>query len=149
MKAVAVMEHRPSRAGARGFPQLWRFAIEYLVALPLGAGLALIWANADAETYFRFVDASAPLVNDVAMVLFFALITKEIVEATAPGGVLHTWRRAAMPVLASVGVVTLPVLLFAWLVRVFDEPMLVRGWPTVTNCTSRLSRARERRWIAA
>lgn len=131
MKAVAVMQHRPSRTGARGFPQLWRFAIEYLVALPLGAGLALIWANADAETYYRFVDVSAVLVNDVAMVLFFALITKEIVEATAPGGVLHTWRRVAMPVVASVGIVTIPVALFAWLVRVFDEPMLVRGWTTV------------------
>lgn len=131
MKAVAVMDHPTSRSGASRFPQLWRFAMEYLFALPLGAGFALVWANADAETYYRFVDASAVIVNDVAMVLFFALITKEIVEATAPGGVLHTWRRAAMPVLASVGIVTVPVVLFALLVRVFDEPMLVRGWTTV------------------
>ena len=34
------------------------------------------------------------------MVFFFALITKEVVEATAPGGVLHPWRRALLPVIA-------------------------------------------------
>ena len=37
------------------------------------------------------------------MVLFFGLITKEVVEATAAGGVLHPWRRAAVPMVASLG----------------------------------------------
>jgi NhaA family Na+:H+ antiporter len=130
MKAVAL---NPPRAHdeVRGFPQIRRFAGEYLLALPLGAGLALIWANWDAETYYRFANATAVLVNDVAMALFFALVTKEIVEATAPGGVLHPWRRAAMPVVASVWTAVIPVALFAVLVRIFGEPMLVRGWATV------------------
>ena len=38
------------------------------------------------------------------MVFFFGLMTKEVVEATAPGGVLHPWRRALLPVIAAVGV---------------------------------------------
>ena len=37
------------------------------------------------------------------MVFFFALMTKEVVEATAPGGVLHPWRRALLPVIAAIG----------------------------------------------
>ena len=74
-------------------PGLWHFATEYMVDLPLGAALALIWANANPERYYRVVQAAGFLVNDVAMVAFFGLITKEIVEATAPGGVLTPWRR--------------------------------------------------------
>ena len=122
----------PNRTGTkRGFPQLWHFATEYVVALPLGALLALVWANTDVETYYRVVQSAAFLVNDVAMVVFFALITKEVVEATAPGGVLHPWRHAALPVFASLGLAAVPVVLFSFLVRLFGEPMLVRGWTTV------------------
>ena len=115
----------------KSFPRLWQFALEYLVALPLGALIALVWANTNAETYYRFVDSSAFLVNDIAMVVFFALITKEIVEAAAPGGVLHPWRRVAMAVVAAAGIAILPVALFGAFVRYFDEPMLVRGWTTM------------------
>ena len=92
--------HARSRRG-RGFSRLWQFATEYLLALPLGALIALVWANTNAEGYYRLAHATAFFVNDVLMVAFFGLITKEIVEATAPGGVLHPWRRAALPVLAS------------------------------------------------
>jgi NhaA family Na+:H+ antiporter len=135
MKAELLLKVIPPsyvRSGrGRGFLQLWQFATEYLLALPLGALIALVWANTDAEGYYRLAHATAFFVNDVLMVAFFGLITKEIVEATAPGGVLHPWRRAALPVLASVGITIVPVLVFAILVRVFDEPMLVRGWTTV------------------
>jgi NhaA family Na+:H+ antiporter len=127
--------HRPkvrNRASKeRGLPRLRHFATEYLVALPFGALIALTWANTDAESYYRVVQPAAFLVNDVAMVAFFALITKEIVEATAPGGVLHPWRHAALPVFASLGLATVPVVLFSFLARVLGEPMLVRGWTTV------------------
>lgn len=134
MKAELLLDRTSTHAETargRGFPRLWRFATEYLVALPLGALIALVWANAEVESYSHLVQSTAFLVNDVAMVVFFGLITKEIVEATAPGGVLHPWRRAALPVLASVGITAVPVVVFAFLVRVFDEPMLVRGWTTV------------------
>jgi NhaA family Na+:H+ antiporter len=134
MKAALLLDRprvRPRTASLGRLPRLARFAGEYLLALPVGALLALVWANVDAESYFRVVQSTTFIVNDVAMVLFFALISKEIVEATAPGGVLHPWRRAALPVVASFGMALLPVVLFAFLVRVLGEPMLVRGWTTV------------------
>src|SRR5688572_410605 len=113
MNAELLVDRPKTCAGASsGFPRLWRFATEYLVALPVGALMALVWANTDSEGYYRFADSTAFAVNDVGMVLFFALITKEIVEATAPGGILHPWRRAALPVLASVGITAIPVALF-------------------------------------
>ena len=138
MRAQLLMDgtrskHPPApRAGpTRGVLRLWQFATEYVVALPLATLIALIWVNADAESYYRVVQPAAFLVNDVAMAAFFALITKEIVEATAPGGVLHPWRHAALPVFASLGLATVPLVLFSILVRAFGEPMLVRGWTTV------------------
>ena len=84
----------------RAVPRLAQFALEHLLLLPLGAVVALLWVNLDAESYYRFSLASAFIVNDIAMVLFFGLVMKEVVEATARGGVLHPWRRALLPVIA-------------------------------------------------
>ena len=129
MKAALLAEPHATRRTAGGaFPRLWQFASEYLIALPVGALVALVWANVEPESYFAFAFANAFLVNDVAMVCFFAIIAKEIVEATAVNGYLHAWRRAAMPVVASFGVVLASLLAFSVLARVVDEPMLVRGW---------------------
>ena len=91
--------------------------------------IALAWVNTAPESYHRFTLPVAFAVNDVAMAFFFAIITKEVVEATAPGGVLHPWRRALLPVVAAVGVVALPALLHIRLVDAFDEPMLAIAWP--------------------
>ena len=110
-------------------PLLSRFAIEHLVLLPLGAIAALVWANTRPESYFRFSYAASFAVNDVAMVFFFALITKEVVESTAPGGVLHSWRRTTLPVIASIGATAVPALAHIQLVGLFDEPMLTLAWP--------------------
>jgi len=134
MKAELLLERPSGRARTArrtALPRLWQFATEYLLALPFGALIAMVWANLDGEEYFRVVGGAAFWVNDVGMVVFFALITKEIVEATAPGGVLHPWRHAALPVLASLGIAVVPVVVFAFVVRVLGEPMLVRGWTTV------------------
>lgn len=78
-------------------------AAEYLLLLPIGAVVGLVWANTNPESYFRTVFALDFFVNEIAMVLFFGLVMKEVVEATAPGGILHPWRRAALPVLAAAG----------------------------------------------
>ena len=100
----APVVHAPTRARQwRGLPDLWHFAAEYLLLLPLGAAIALVWANAYPESYFRSVFALDFFVNDVAMVLFFGFVTKEIVEATVPGGILHPWRRAALPLAGAAG----------------------------------------------
>jgi Na+:H+ antiporter, NhaA family len=110
-------------------PRLSSFALEHLLLLPLGAAVALVWVNLEAESYYRFSLASAFIVNDVAMVFFFGLVTKEVVEATAPGGVLHPWRRALVPVIASLGAVIVPALLYVQTVEVLEEPMLSLAWP--------------------
>jgi len=67
------------------------------------------------------------LVNDVAMVIFFGLITKEVVEATARGGALHPWRRALLPVIASIGATAVPALFYMNFVDRVNEPMLALG----------------------
>jgi NhaA family Na+:H+ antiporter len=100
-----------------------------LLLLPLGALIALVWVNADPESYYRSTYAIAFAVNDVAMVFFFALMTKEVVEATAPGGVLHPWRRALLPVIAAIGATVIPAVIYTRVVDLLDEPMLVVGWP--------------------
>jgi len=55
---------------------------DYLLALPVGCAAALIWANPLPDSYYRFAHATSFWVNDVGMVFFFALITKEVAEAT-------------------------------------------------------------------
>src|SRR5881394_2972815 len=82
-------------------PRLSRFAVEHLLLLPLGALIALVWVNTAPESYYTFTLAIAFSVNNVAMLLFFALMTKEVVEATAAGGVLHPRSRALLPIVAS------------------------------------------------
>jgi NhaA family Na+:H+ antiporter len=110
-------------------PRLSWFAVEHLLLLPLGALIALVWVNTVPESYYRFTFAVSFAVNDIGMVFFFALITKEVVEATAPGGVLHPWRRALLPVIASIGATALPALIHTQIVGALDEPMLAGGWP--------------------
>jgi NhaA family Na+:H+ antiporter len=115
-------------------PRLSYFVSEHLLLLPIGAIIALVWVNLWPESYYEFSYRYAFVVNEVAMTLFFALIAKEVVEATAPGGVLHRWRRAIVPVIAAVGATIVPALLYAAFVQWADEPMLDRAW-TVTFAT--------------
>jgi NhaA family Na+:H+ antiporter len=96
--------------------------------LVLGAVVALVWANVSRETYQRVAETLHFSVNDIGMAFFFALATKEVVEATAPGGALHSPRRAALPLTAAVGGMLGPALVFLWLTIYFDRPNLERGW---------------------
>jgi NhaA family Na+:H+ antiporter len=111
------------------FPDLLHFAFEYLLLLPIGAVIALIWANTYPEIYFPIAFDLDFFVTDVAMVLFFGVVTKEVVEATAHGGVLHPWRRVALPGVAAVGMTLVPAVLLYHGGRVFGEPMVAWGWP--------------------
>ena len=111
------------------FPRLSQFAFEHLLMLPLGAAIALIWVNTAPESYHRFTLAISFAVNDIAMTFFFGIMTKEVVEATAVGGVLHPWRRAWLPVAASFGATAVPALLHVRVVDALDEPMLALAWP--------------------
>lgn len=80
------------------------------------------------------------LVNDIFMVLFFGLATKEIVSGMKPGGVLHPPRRAANAIFASVGGVVAPALIYLGLIHglfrdVPDHDVLMNAWavPTATD----------------
>src|SRR5437764_268845 len=119
---------RKPRAAA---PRLWHFALEHLLLLPLGAAIALVWANAAPDSYFRFSYAIAFAVNDVAMVFFFALITKEVVEATAPNGVLHPWRRGLLPIVVALAATAASAAIHVRIVEALDEPALQVAWPVV------------------
>jgi Na+:H+ antiporter, NhaA family len=96
--------------------------------LVLGAVVALVWANVSRDTYQQMAETLHFSVNDIGMAFFFALATKEVVEATAPGGALHSPRRAALPLTAAVGGMLGPALVFLWLTISFDRPNLERGW---------------------
>ena len=113
-------------------PRLCRFAVEHMLLLFVGAFIAMAWVNAHPESYYPLVTAIAFVVNDIAMVFFFALITKEVVEATAPDGMLHPWRRATLPVITSIGAVAIPALIHIAFVQAVDEPMFSRAWPIPT-----------------
>ncbi|MEO8255920.1 MAG: Na+/H+ antiporter NhaA [Acidobacteriota bacterium] len=130
---TTIAHHR--RGGGRAWlgavPRLSQFAVEHLLLLPLGAVIAMVWVNVQPESYYQFTYGIAFAVNDVGMALFFALMTKEVVEATVPGGVLHPWRRALMPVMAAIGATILPALILGPIVGLLDEPVLVIGWPVV------------------
>ena len=72
---------------------VFEFSAEHFLLFPMGAAIAIVWANLAAESYFTFAQTFGFLVNDVGMAFFFALIAQEIVEAVMPGGALHSWRR--------------------------------------------------------
>jgi len=100
------------------------------VALPLGAAIALIWANLHPDSYFTFAQTLSFAVNDAGMTLFFALVTNEVVDATSFGGPLHTWRRIMLPVVASAGALAGGIAAYLAFLRFGDEwSVLSRGWP--------------------
>ena len=103
--------------------------------LILGTVLALVWANTDRESYEVVAHALHFAVNDIGMVFFFALAAKEVVEATAPGGALHSPRRSAVPLIAAIGGMVGPAAVYLTLVLVSDRPELARGWaiPVATD----------------
>jgi Na+:H+ antiporter, NhaA family len=106
------------------------FVLDYLVALPVGCAAALLWANTLPDSYFRFAHATTFFVNDVGIVFFFALITKEVAEATLPGGALHPWRRVALPVAAAIGGVVVSIACYLAFAHNAGEHMIEGGWAT-------------------
>jgi NhaA family Na+:H+ antiporter len=105
-----------------------RFVLDYLLALPVGCAAALLWANTLPDSYYRFANATSFWVNDVGMVFFLALITKEVAEATLPGGALHPWRRAALPIVAAAGGVAASIACYVGFTHYVGEHMLADGW---------------------
>jgi NhaA family Na+:H+ antiporter len=107
---------------------VWSFVLDNSLLLVAGTIMALVWANVAHDSYAGVAHALHFPVNDIGMVFFFALATKEIVEATLPGGALSTGREAAVPVLAALGGMIAPASLYAIQATVQGHPELLRGW---------------------
>lgn len=76
------------------------------------------------------------VVNDLFMVLFFGIATKEVSESFLPGGALSSMSKASMPAIATVGGVLGPVAVFFILNTVLaPDPDLSHVWavPTATD----------------
>lgn len=108
--------------------KLWRLVIDNSLLLVAGALAALIWANTDLHGYEHYAHAIHFAVNDIGMVFFFALAAKEVFEATLPGGALASPRKAATPLLAAVGGMAAPALIYIGIVSATGSPELARGW---------------------
>jgi NhaA family Na+:H+ antiporter len=107
----------------------WSFIIDNSLLLVAGAVSALVWANVDPASYERFAHGPVHFAtNDIGMVFFFALAAKEIIEARLPGGALASAREAAVPVIAAVGGMAGPALLYVALGYAFGRSELYRGW---------------------
>lgn len=105
-----------------------KFILDSLVALPLGCALAMLWVNLAPESYFQFATVAALPVNEIGMAFVFALLTKEVVEATLPGGPLHPWSRATVPVIAAIGGVAAAYAGYLAFVQYAEEPILADAW---------------------
>ena len=122
----AFARHHGRRSAAGGL--LARLSDRFLL-LPLGAAIALVWANTAAESYFRFAQPLAFPVNEIGMALFFGLITQEIVEAVMPGGALHSWRRWGLALVGAAGGLAGAAAIFLAFVGYSYETVLMPGWP--------------------
>lgn len=68
------------------------------------------------------------LINDILMAIFFAIAGKEVWEAMLPGGALSDPKKAATPLLATVGGVVGPALVYLIGVFLTGERSLMNGW---------------------
>ena len=115
---------RPS-AGERAF----RYVTERFLLLPLGAAIALVWANTEAESYFRFTRLVAFPINEIGMALFLALVAQEVWESFMHGGALHTWRRWMLPLVAAIGGFLGAAAVYLLYVQLRYQTVLASAWP--------------------
>ncbi len=115
----------------------------------------LVFANIDIHAYEKMVDYHIFgddakifgkavtvhfLINEVFMVFFFGIATKEITESVLPGGALNPIKKAFNPLMGTIGGVIGPAGLFFLLAWVFyggtgDLSIVANGWgiPTATD----------------
>lgn len=120
-----VMTDAHPSAGERAF----RYVAERFLLLPLGAAIALAWANTGAESYFRFTRLAAFPINEIGMALFLALVAQEVRESFMRGGALHTWRRWMLPLAAAIGGFLGAAGVYLLYVQLRYETVLAGAWP--------------------
>jgi NhaA family Na+:H+ antiporter len=120
------------RAGGATLKRAVQFVFDRFLLLPLGALIALVWANSASESYFSLAHALSFTVNEIGMALVIGLLTQEAVEAMMPGGTLHSWRRWSLPIAGAVGGIVVAALVFLGYVNLHHEIVLADAWPIVT-----------------
>ncbi len=101
---------------------------EYSAFLGIGALSALYFANTNFALYHRIVTEEVHfIVNDVLMAFFFFIAAKEIREASLPGGKLADLKSAALPLMATVGGMAVPALIYYTGAQALN-PALSNGW---------------------
>jgi len=105
-----------------------RFVLENSLLLIFGAVVALVWVNAGPASYASASQALAFAVNDIGMVFFFALAMQKVVMAMRPGGPLGSFRQAGLPVLAAVGGMAGPALIYTAAAHALNRPDILGGW---------------------
>lgn len=143
--------------------RVWNFLTNYSLLLIAGAIIALIWANVNPQSYHHFVDfviadrsfvghahydASGQveyrtltlhyLVNDVLMAFFFAIAAKEVWEAVILKNGSLRGRKAATPLVATLGGMIGPIAVYLGLALILGSETydaVARGWaiPTATD----------------
>ena len=137
--------------------RVWNFVTNYSLLLIIGALIALVWANIDAESYHSFVEFTiwdhAPvghlhdghrtltlhyLVNDLLMAFFFAIAAKEVWEAVILEEGSLRGKKAATPLIATAGGMFGPIAVYlgmAWVVWPDTFEAVQNGWaiPTATD----------------
>jgi Na+:H+ antiporter, NhaA family len=111
--------------------RLFRAALNRFLLLPLGVAIAMVWANTDPESYFRFAQAASFPVNEIAMAFFLALVAQELFESLMQGGALSAWRHRTLPAIAAAGGLFGAVVTYLSFVSLKHEQMLVPAWPVV------------------
>lgn len=117
------------------FRKVYRLVMDNSLLLLIGAVVGLVWANLAMSSYMSFLHFdfeflrnpyfgtmvdNSPLrhldahfvINDILMALFFAMAGKEVFESTFPGGALHDPKKAATPLMATLGGIVGPVGIF-------------------------------------
>ncbi len=137
--------------------RVWNFLTNYSLLLVIGAIIALIWANVDHTSYEHFVDYVIVdnfiighlhdghrtltlhyLVNDVLMAFFFAIAAKEVWEAIILENGSLRGKKAATPLVATVGGMIGPIAIYLGLAAFLGSDIydaVARGWaiPTATD----------------
>jgi Na+:H+ antiporter, NhaA family len=125
--------------------------LEFSLPLICGVIVAIFWANFEPNSYHHFMEVSLLgsffplgeshpinfhfLMNDIFMVLFFGIAAKEITESCLPGGALNPPKKAINPLLATLGGVFGPILVYFGYVYFSNADGIARGWgiPTATD----------------
>lgn len=143
--------------------RVWRFVTAYSLLLIAGTVIALIWANTNLASYHAFVDyplidrffIGHPhyatdgsivsrtltlhyLINDVLMAFFFATAAKEVWEAVILQDGSLRGKKAATPLVATVGGMLGPIAVYLGLAALLGSETydaVARGWaiPTATD----------------